>query len=43
MRLIKDTILAVNPNALFISSRANEKNTDEDIFKMGHNLAQELD
>ena len=43
MRLIKDSIHFVCSNAVIMSSRANEENTDRDIFVMGEALAEELE
>jgi len=42
MRLIKNTISLINPSIVFMSSRANEDKTENDILEMGKNLANEV-
>ena len=42
MRLFKNTLSVVYPESLFLSSMANEDNTEGDISDMGRNLAREV-
>jgi hypothetical protein len=42
MRLIKNTISAINPSIVFMSSRSNEDKTENDILEMGKTLANEV-
>lgn len=42
MRLMKNIIALLYPNALYLCSTANEDDTDGDIEKMGKNLANEV-
>jgi len=42
MRLIKNTISLINPSIVFMSSRANEDKTENDILEMGKTLANEV-
>ena len=42
MRLLKDNLSLLHPNALFLCSAANEDCTDGDINDMGRNLANEV-
>lgn len=42
MRLIRNTLGLVHPEALFLCSAANEANTEGDILKMGEKLAMEV-
>jgi len=42
MRLLKDNLSLLHPNALFLCSSANEDCTDGDINEMGRNLANEI-
>ena len=42
MRLIKNTISIINPSIVFMSSRANEEKTENDILEMGKTLANEV-
>ena len=42
MRLFKNTLSVVYPDSLFLSSIANEDNTEGDISEMGRNLAREV-
>lgn len=42
MRLIKNTISLINPSIVFMSSRANENKTENDILEMGKTLANEV-
>jgi predicted alpha/beta hydrolase family esterase len=42
MRIFKNIISIALPDALFLCSQANERNTDEDIFEMGKRLAEEV-
>lgn len=42
MRLLKDNLSLMHPNALFLCSSSNEDCTDGDINEMGKNLAHEV-
>lgn len=42
MRLLKDNLSLLHPNALFLCSSSNEDSTDGNINDMGRNLAQEV-
>lgn len=42
MRLFKDTIVQLHPDALVLCSQANETSSDGDILAMGENLASEV-
>lgn len=42
MRLIKNTISAINPSIVFMSSRSNEDKTENDFIEMGKTLANEV-
>lgn len=42
MRLLRDNLNMLHPNAIFLCSNSNEDNTDGDIDEMGKNLAYEL-
>lgn len=42
MRLFKNTLNVLYPESLFLSSVANEDNTEGDIAEMGRNLAREV-
>lgn len=41
MRLFKNTLNVVYPDALFLCSTSNEDDTEADILEMGINLAKE--
>ena len=42
MRLFKNTLNILYPDALFLSSTSNEDNTEQDITELGKNLANEV-
>ena len=42
MRLFKNTLNILYPDALFLSSTSNEDNTEQDITELGINLANEV-
>ena len=42
MRLLKNNIALLFPEAMFLCSSANEDHTEGDIFEMGQRLAQEI-
>jgi hypothetical protein len=42
MRLLKNNISALHPEAIFLSSNSNEDRTEGDIMEMGERLATEL-
>jgi hypothetical protein len=42
MRLLKNNIALLFPEAMFLCSSANEDQTEGDIQKMGESLAQEV-
>lgn len=42
MRLFKNTLSVLYPDYLFLSSIANEDNTEKDINELGKNLATEV-
>ena len=42
VRNFKNVISVVLPDALILSSEANEENSDQDIFTMGKNLSVEI-
>ena len=42
VRNFKNVISVVLPDALILSSEANEENSDMDIYTMGHKLAEEI-
>jgi len=42
MRLFKNNLSILYPNALFLCSSQNEDQTEGDIFDMGKNLANEV-
>ena len=42
MRLLKNNIALMHPDAIFLLSVANEQHTDGDILEMGTRLAQEV-
>jgi hypothetical protein len=42
MRLFKNNLSVVYPDALFLCSSSNEDGTDGDITNMGKNLAEEV-
>jgi len=42
MRLLKNNLSLAHPEALFLSSTANEELTEGDIFEMGERLAAEV-
>ena len=42
MRVFKNVISIALPDALFLCSQANERDTDQDIFDMGKKLSEEV-
>jgi len=42
MRLLRNNIAMLFPEAMFLSSNANEDYTEGDIFEMGVRLSQEV-
>ncbi len=42
MKLLKNQISLVHPEGVFLCSKANEKQTENDIEMMGENLAKEI-
>jgi triacylglycerol esterase/lipase EstA (alpha/beta hydrolase family) len=42
MRLLKNAISTMHPEAIFLSSSSNEDQTEGDIFEMGQRLANEV-
>ena len=42
MRILKNNLALSHPEALFLSSSANEDQTEGDLFEMGERLAQEV-
>jgi hypothetical protein len=42
MRLLKNNLSLAHPEAIFLSSQANEDLTEGDIFEMGERLANEV-
>jgi len=42
MRLLKNNIALLFPEAMFLCSSSNEEYTERDIFEMGVRLAQEV-
>jgi hypothetical protein len=42
MRLLKNNLSIMHPDAIFLSSSANEENTEGDIMEMGERLANEV-
>ena len=43
MRLLKNNISLLFPEAMFLCSSSNEDQTEGDIFEMGVRLSQEVD
>lgn len=42
MRLLKNNLSLLHPDAMFLASEYNEDKTEGDIFEMGENLAKEV-
>ena len=42
MRLLKNNLSVMHPDAIFLSSSANEEQTEGDIMEMGERLANEV-
>lgn len=42
MRLLKNNLSVMHPDAIFLSSSSNEDQTEGDIFEMGERLANEV-
>ena len=42
VRVFKNVISIALPDALFLCSQANERDTDQDIFDMGKKLSEEV-
>ena len=42
MKLFKNNLSVVHPDALFLCSSANEDNTENDVDEMGERLALEV-
>ena len=42
MRLLKNNLSLMHPDAIFLQSSANEDQTEGDIFEMGERLANEV-
>ena len=42
MRLLKNNLSVMHPDAIFLSSSANEDKTEGDLFEMGERLAEEV-
>jgi len=42
MRLLKNNLSLMHPDAIFLSSTSNEEQTEGDIFEMGERLANEV-
>ena len=42
VRVFKNVISIALPDALFLCSQANERDTDQDIFEMGKRLSEEV-
>jgi len=42
MRLLKNNLSIMHPDAIFLSSSSNEEQTEGDILEMGERLANEI-